>query len=162
MSPHQFEKTISLRHAIATLAYRSAKAVRNAPPSFQNFRPGEGSRSAGEILAHLAELMEWSLTQASGQERWRRLEPSSWEADSQRFFAALTKFDEYLASESELRVPAEKLFQGPIADALTHVGQIAMLRRLANAPARGENYVVAKIEVGRTGPDQAAPVREFD
>jgi len=47
------------------------------------------------------------------------------------FSPALKKFDDYLASEKPLQAPAEKLFQGPIADALTHVGQIAMLRRMA-------------------------------
>ena len=162
MTSSRFEKTISLRHAVATLAYRAAKVLRNAPPEFLAFRPGDGSRSAGEILAHLAELMNWLLTQASGQERWHDLAPDSWESDTQRFFAALAKFDAYLASDAELHAPPEKLFQGGIADALTHVGQIAMLRRLAKAPVRGENYSVAKIEVGRTGADQAAPIREFD
>ena len=162
MNSARFEKTISLRHAVATLAYRAAKALRNAPPGFLDFRPADGSRSAGEILAHLAELTNWLLTQASGRERWQSLAPSSWESDTQRFLAALEKFDAYLASDAELHAPPEKLFQGGIADALTHVGQIAMLRRLAKAPVRGENYSVARIEVGRTGPDQAPPVREFD
>jgi hypothetical protein len=156
------EKNVSLRHALATLAYRAAKVLRDAPPGFADFRPGQTSRSAGEILAHLAELMDWALTQARGEVCWRSLEPGSWEPDSQRFFASLTKLDKYLASHEELHVLPEKMFQGAIADALTHVGQIAMLRRLANAPVRGESYFVAKIETGRTGPDQAAPVKEFD
>ena len=147
---------------MATLAYRAGKVLRNAPPDFLNFRPAIGSRSAGEILAHLTELTDWALTQASGQEHWNALMPTSWESDSSRFFASLTRFDEYLASGAELNARPEEIFQGPIADALTHVGQIAMLRRLASAPVRGENYFVARIEAGRTGPDQAAPVREFD
>ncbi len=160
--PLQYEKTLPLRHALATLGYRAAKALRDAPADFQNFRAGEGSRSAGEILAHLSDLMDWALTQAQGQERWSGLAPSSWESDCQRFFASLTKLDEYLASSEALHAPPEKIFQGAIADALTHVGQIAMLRRLANSPVRPENYSIAKIEAGRTGPDQSAPVREFD
>jgi len=158
----EFEKALSLRHALATLAYRAAKPLRNVPADFLNFRPAEGSRSAGEILAHLGDLMEWALTQARGQERWRAVQPASWDLDSQRFFAALAKLDEYLASDESLYAPAEKIFQGAIADALTHVGQIAMLRRLANAAVRAENYSVAKIEAGNTGPDQCAPVSEFD
>jgi hypothetical protein len=156
------EKNLPLRHALATLAYRAAKALRNAPAGFLDFRPGESSRSAGEILAHLAELMDWALTQASGKERWHSLKPASWEADSKRFFASLTKLDKYLASGAELRAPAGKIFQGAIADSLTHVGQIAMLRRLAGSPVRGENYSVAKIAAGQTGPDQPAPVQEVD
>ena len=73
----------------------------------------------------------------------------------------MKKFDDYLASGKPLEVPAEKLFQGPVADALSHVGQIAMLRRMAGVPMKGENYFVAEIVVGRVGPDQTAPRREF-
>jgi hypothetical protein len=79
-----------------------------------------------------------------------------------RFFAALEAFDRRLASDRALAVAPEKLFQGPIADALTHVGQIAMLRRMAGCPVRGENYFVAPIEIGRVGAEQAAPVKEFE
>jgi len=159
--PHHGD-SISLRHAAATLAYRAGKVLRNAPAGFQDFRAGEGSRSAGEILAHLGDLLDWALTQARGQERWRSIKPASWESDSRRFFDALAKLDEYLASGEPLHAPPEKLFQGAIADAFTHVGQIAMLRRLASAPVRAENYSAAKIEAGRVGPDQAAPAKEFD
>jgi len=79
----------------------------------------------------------------------------------ERFFAALKKFDDFLASNEPLQAPPEKLFQGPIADALTHVGQIAILRRMAGAPVKGENYYVADIQVGSVGPDQPASKREF-
>ena len=151
-----------MRHTVATLAYRAAKALRDAPPEFSGFRPGEGSRTAGEILAHQGDLLDWALSMARGEERWRDSSPRTWTEDSERFFAAVPAFDEYLASGAKLHVPAERLFQGAVADALTHVGQIAMLRRLASAPIRGENYSVAKIEAGRTGPDQRAAVMEFD
>jgi len=153
--------SLSLRHALATLVYRAAKTLRDAPADFSSFRPGEDSRSAGEILAHLCDLMDWALTQARGQERWNNSRPQAWAADVERFFAATTALDEFLAS-GELQAPPEKLFQGAIADSLTHVGQIAMLRRLAGAAVRAENYSVAKIEAGRTGADQNRPVREFD
>lgn len=155
------KKYFSLRHAVATLAYRAGKAVRNAPDGFKDFRPGEDSRSGGEILAHIGDLMDWVLTQASGRERWRSLKVRSWESGTERLFAGLTKLDEYLASDAELRAAPEKLFQGAIADALTHVGQINMLRRLAKSPVRGENYSVAKIKAGNTGLDQPAPVQEL-
>lgn len=153
---------LPLRHALATLVYRAAKTLREAPPDFSSFRPGKDSRSAGEILAHLCDLMDWVLTQARGQERWHNSKPAAWTADTDRFFAAATAFDEYLASGEKLHAAPEKLFQGAIADSLTHVGQIAMLRRLAGGPVRGENYSVAKIESGRTGADQNRPVREFE
>ena len=153
---------LSLRHAVATLAYRAAKPLRDAPAEFTGFRPGEGSRSAGEILAHMGDLFDWALSIARGKEQWRNSKPQSWSEDSERFFAALTAFDAYLASGSELHAAPEKLFQGAVADALTHVGQINMLRRLAGKRVKGENYYVAKIEAGRTGPDQPAPVSEFN
>ncbi|PWU11336.1 MAG: hypothetical protein C5B51_02815 [Terriglobia bacterium] len=152
---------LSLRHTLATLAYRGGKALRGAPEGFSAFRAGEGSRQAGEILAHIGDLLDWVLSQAQGAEKWRNAKPQSWSQDTERFFTALKAFDDYLASGAELHAPPEKLFQGAIADALTHVGQIAMMRRIAGAPVLAENYSVAHIEAGRTGPDQAKPVMEF-
>ena len=153
--------TLSLRHTVATLAYRGGKVLRNAPADFSGFRAAQNSRSAGEILAHVGDLLDWALSQARGKQRWRNSKPRSWSEDSERFFGALRAFDDYLA-EDALHAPPEKLFQGAIADALTHIGQIGMLRRLAGAPVRGENYSRAKIQAGRTGPDQNPPVSEFD
>src|SRR5262249_53890407 len=134
---------LSLRHAVATLAYRAAKPLRDAPVEFAAFRPGEQSRSAGEILAHMGDLLDWALSIAHGKERWRNSKPRSWSEDTQRFFTAVSAFDAYLASGEELHAAPEKLFQGAVADALTHVGQINMLRRLAGKRVRGENYYVA-------------------
>lgn len=153
---------LSLRHAVATLGYRAAKVLREAPPEFSSFRPATGSRSAGEILSHMGDLFDWAVSQARGKQRWRNSKPRPWEEDVARFFSALKTFDEYLASGAKLHAAPEKIFQGAVADALTHTGQIAMLRRLAGARVRGENYYVAKIEAGRVGPDQKAPVMEFD
>jgi hypothetical protein len=79
----------------------------------------------------------------------------------ERFFAALKKFDDYLASNEPVHTTPEKLLQGPIADALTHVGQIAILRRLAGEPLKGESYYEAEIALGRVGVDQVKPKREF-
>lgn len=153
---------LPLRHVLATLVYRGAKTLRDVPAEFSAFRPGAESRSAGEILAHICDLLDWALSQARGQERWNNSKPQAWAADSERFFAAATALDQYLSSGEPLHAAPEKLFQGALADSLTHVGQIAMLRRLAGTPVRGENYSKAKIESGRTGADQNAPAREFD
>ena len=150
-----------LRHTLATLAYRGGKTLRGAPAGFTDFRPAPGSRSAGEILAHIGDLLDWGLSMARGKQAWNDSKPRSWDEDTARFFAALKAFDGYLAS-NESREPAGKLFQGPIADAFTHVGQIGMLRRLAGAPVRGENYHKADIQAGHVGPEQPAPKREFD
>jgi len=151
-----------LRHTVATLAYRGGKAVRDVPPDVASFRIGEKLRSPAEILAHVGDLLDWALSLAKGERRWHDSAPLPWEQETARFFAGLAGLDSFLASGQPLAVPAEKLFQGPIADALTHVGQIAMLRRLAGAPVRGENYLVAEIVAGRVGPEQAGPRREFE
>jgi hypothetical protein len=108
------------------------------------------------------DLLDWGLSIAQGKQTWKSSDPFPWEKETARFFAALKRFDDYLASAEPLQVPAEKLFQGPVADALTHVGQIAMLRRMAGGPVKGENYFVADIAAGRVGPEQAAPKKEFD
>jgi len=150
-----------LRHTLATLAYRGGKAVRNAPAEFANFRAADGVRTPGEILAHVGDLLDWALSIAAGQQKWHDSKSSGWDPEVRRFFEGLKKLDDFLASGEPLHAPMEKLFQGPIADALTHVGQIAMLRRMASCPVKGENYFVAEIESGRVGGDQVAPKREF-
>ncbi|MGD0568867.1 MAG: hypothetical protein ABSA78_10715 [Candidatus Sulfotelmatobacter sp.] len=150
-----------LRHTLATLAYRGGKAIRNAPEGFAEFHAAEGVRTPGQILAHVGDLMDWGLSMAEGKQAWNNSQPLAWEQEVARFFAALTKFDQFLASNTPVQTPLEKLFQGPIADALTHIGQIAILRRLAGEPVRAENYYVAEIAVGRVGTDQAKPKREF-
>jgi hypothetical protein len=151
-----------LRHTVATLAYRGAKAVRGAPDSFAAFKASETTRTPAQILAHIGDLFDWALSIARGKEAWNNSEPLEWNQEIERFHAALTQFDNYLASDSELSDTCERLFQGPVADALTHVGQLTMLRRMAGAPIKGENYSRAKIEAGRVGADQEAPKREFD
>lgn len=154
--------TAFLRHSIATLAYRGGKVLGNAPDGFAQLRIGPESRTPGEILAHIGDLLDWALSQAGGHQVWHDSETDGWDDEVARFFAALEALDRRLASGEPSRLPEEKMFQGPIADALTHVGQIAMLRRLADAPVRGENYFKAGIEAGRVGADQAEPVKEFD
>lgn len=151
-----------LRHIVATLAYRTGKAVRGAPEEFAGFRASETSRTPAQILAHLGDLMDWALSIASGHQQWHDSDPLPSPREVNRFFAALEALDSYLASDQPLHVDIGKLFQGGIADALTHTGQIAMLRRLAGCPVRGENYYMADIVPGRVGLEQSAPVREFD
>lgn len=151
-----------LRHTVAALAYRGGKAVRGAPESFAGFSVGDTTRTPAEILAHIGDLLDWALSIAKGTEKWHNSKPDVWEKDSDRFFNALKAFDGYLASNKPLACSTESLFQGPIADAFTHVGQIAMLRRLAGSPIRGENYRRAKIKAGVVGAKQPAPRFEFN
>ena len=160
MSP---DPTIQLlRHTVATLAYRGGKAVRGAPEDFQRFQAAPGTRTPGEILAHIGDLLDWGVALADGKHVWHDSKPLPWEQEVSRFHRALEAFDMRLAAGKALGFSAEKLFQGPIADALTHVGQIAMLRRMAGAPIRGENYFRAAIEAGCVGQGQAAALQEFE
>ncbi|MEK7833862.1 MAG: hypothetical protein AAB401_22430 [Acidobacteriota bacterium] len=159
------EKREMLRHTVATLAYRGGKAVRGVSDEsgqFGNFAAGETVRTPLQILAHIGDLLEWALALAKGEKIWLDSQGASWEIEVARFHACLKAFDEYLASDAEMVAPVERLFQGPIADALTHVGQIALLRRLAEAPIRGENYFLAEIATGQTGAEQPAARKEFD
>ena len=136
--------------------------MRGAPAHFAEFHASEKTRTPSQLVAHLGDLLDWALSMAQGKQEWHDSPPVAWDAGVQRFHTALEAFDAYLASDQPLHVPAEKLFQGPIADALTHVGQLTMLRRLAGAPFRGENYFKADIAAGRVGAEQKAAVREFD
>jgi hypothetical protein len=151
-----------LRHSVATLAYRGGKVLRGAPPGFAEFRISETSRTPGQILAHIGDLLDWCLSTVRGKQEWHNSAPVAWEQGTERFFAALAALDRQLASGEDLAVPAERLFQGPIADAFTHIGQIAMLRRVAGAPVRGENYMEASIAAGRVGAEQMPPGYEFE
>lgn len=155
-------KIVLLRHTVATLAYRGGKTLRGAPAGFRDFRAAPGTRTPGEILAHIGDLLDWALGLADGKHEWHDSAPLAWEQEIARFHAALDAFDRRLASGAPPGFPVEKIFQGPIADALTHVGQIAMLRRMAGSPVRGENYFGADIVAGRVGPEQTPPKREFD
>ena len=151
-----------LRHTLATLAYRAAKALRGAPPHFADYEVAAGSRTPAQILSHMGDLFDWALSLARGRQEWHDSRPLAWDDEIARFFRAVEEFDAYLASPEPLAAPAERLFQGPVADALTHTGQLTMLRRLAGSPVKGENYAKADIVSGTIGLKQPVPRREFD
>jgi hypothetical protein len=151
-----------LRHVLATLAYRGAKAVRDAPAGFAHHRAASSLRTPVEILAHVGDLLDWAAGLVDGRHVWRDATPGAWEEEVARFHSGLARLDQRLAAPKPLGFSAERLLQGPLADALTHVGQITLLRRMAGAPVRGENYFKADVTVGRVGPEQAAPRREFE
>ena len=151
-----------LRHTLATVSYRGTKALRGAPAEFTAFRIGPESRTPGQILAHICDLYDWALWMAKGEQRWRDAPAGAWDDDVTRFHKTIAAFDAYLASNEPLGTSIERLFQGPVADSLTHIGQIAMLRRLAGSPVKGENYAKAQIKAGVVGDAQAAPRAEFD
>lgn len=153
-----------LRHALATLAYRAGKTVRGTPEEFGRFRAGPDSPSCVETLAHMGDLMDWVLRMAQGSPKWTNATPLAWEAEIARFFDSLARLDAHLAAGGPIQFEPARIFQGGVADALTHTGQLAMLRRLSGFKMKGENYARAEIAVGRVGLDQRPPdpKDEFD
>jgi len=151
-----------VRHLLATIAYRASKVLREAPPEFAEFSGGPGSRVPVQIVAHLGDLMSWAVRMVQGEYLWRAEGSRDWDNEVRRFFDGLSTLDRLLASGAAFLYPPEILIQGPLADALTHVGQLAMLRGAAGLPVRPESYARAEIMLGRVGIDQAPPGREFD
>ena len=151
-----------LRHSLATIAYRAGKVIRGAPEGYADFSAGKDCRTPVQILAHIGDLFDWALAMASGKPAWHDSEPLPWPEEVLRFFDTLQRFDDLLASSEKLHASLDKLFQGPVADALSHVSQLAFLRRLAGIPIRGENYYKADISAGRVGREQPPANLEFD
>ena len=152
----------TLRHLVATIAYRGTKTIRGAPDTFSTFRISPGTRTPLEILSHIGDLLDWTRTMVEGSPTWSCYQPESWTREVGRFYENLLRLDCALTAVAGLRHPPQRLVQGPLADALTHVGQLAMLRRAAGSPLRGENYFKAEITAGRVGPEQEKPKLEFD
>jgi hypothetical protein len=151
-----------LRHLAATLAYRAAKVLRDAPVGFVTMTVAASARRPVQIVAHMADLMAWGESLARGEYVWKAGGGEDWATEVQRFFDGLAALDRQLAAAPPSAESVAQLIQGPLADALTHVGQLAMLRGLHGAPVRPESYARAEIVSGRVGVEQAAPVREFD
>jgi hypothetical protein len=151
-----------LRHAVATMVYRGAKTLRDAPANFGTFRVRPESRTPVEIVAHMGDLFDWALSMAKGQEIWRSSPPQEWDREVARFYVSVKEFDTYLANSPTVACSFERLFQGPIADAISHVGQLAMVRHVFGTPIKGENYFMADIVAGQVGQNQPAPRKEFD
>jgi hypothetical protein len=155
-----------LRHIVATLTYRAAKVLHDAPPEFGGMAFGSSTRTPVLIVAHMADLMEWAHRLARGEYLWKAGGGDDWDIEVARFFEGLSALDRALASDASLsgpvEHPVEKLIQGPLADALTHVGQLAMLRGMAGMPIQPESYARADIVVGRVGIDQTPPRAPFD
>jgi hypothetical protein len=151
-----------LRHTIATLAYRAEKVLRDAPEGFAGHRLSSASRTPLEIVSHMGDLMEWGERMARGEYRWIAVPSDEWAPACERFFRAILAFDTTLIDASFDVHSPDVIFQGPIADALTHVGQLAMIRGVVGAPVRPESYAKAEVAVGRVGREQSATRKEFD
>lgn len=156
------DATQTLRHVVATLAYRAAKVLRDVPEGFDIASFGPSSRRPVQIVAHMADLMAWGVTIARGDYQWTAGGSGDWQAEVQRFFDELAALDAQLASAEPPDASIEQLIQGPLADTFTHVGQLSMLRGMAGAPVRPESYARAEIVRGRVGREQAPSKKEFD
>lgn len=147
-----------LRHFLAALAYRTQKALRNAPGGFGTFRVAEGVRTPEELVRHMTSVLGYARTFFVGGQYWPGPLPSLPE-EVTRFHAMIKSLGQHLENNSPLlnEMTVERLLQGPFSDAMTHAGQLAMLRRLAGTPVAPENFIVAEIDSERLGPDQALP-----
>lgn len=151
-----------LRHALATLVYRAEKTLAAPPAEFAELRIAPDARTPLQLVGHLGDVLEWAFELCEGRWTWKAASLGAWDADVQRFRAAAERLDARLADAAPLGHPATQIFQGPIADAFTHVGQLALLRRLAGAPVRPESFARAEIRAGNLAHDPDAPRREFD
>jgi len=156
------EKRDLLRHTVATLAYRAEKVLRDAPPDFAAMRLSPSSRTALEIVSHLGDLMDWGERMARGEYLWEPRPSGEWAAACDRFFRSVKALDEAIGQGSLDKYPVETIFQGPIADALTHIGQLSIMRGVAGAAVRPESYAKAEIQAGRVGREQSSVRKEFD
>lgn len=148
-----------LNHFLAALAYRTQKALRDAPQGFGSFRAIEGVRTPAELVRHMTSVLGYARTHFIGGRYW----PDPLESlaeEIERFHETIGMLAQHLRDGDPLLagMTEERLLQGPFSDAMTHAGQLALLRRLAGAPVPPENFIVAEIEPDRLGPDQAAPV----
>ena len=148
-----------LRHFLAALAYRTQKAVRDAPDGFGDFRVAQGVRTPHQLLRHMSDVLGYARTMFQGG-NWRARTLPAFEDEVARFHEQL----DLLAHEIQMaefgRVRPDRLLQGPLADVMTHVGQLAMLRRLSGSPIPPENFIVAQIDAGNVGADQPAATSE--
>ncbi len=151
-----------LRHTVATLAYRAEKVLRDVPAGFPELRVSPSTRTPFQILVHLGDLMEWAERMARGERRWQHITCTDWAEARDRFFRCLAALDAALADAPTAGRSEEATFQGPVADALTHVGQLALLRGIAGAPVKPESYARAEIQVGFVGREQSTQRTEFE
>jgi hypothetical protein len=151
------ERDALLRHFLATLAYRTQKAVREAPPAFGDFRAADGVRTPVELVRHMTGVLDFARSFFTGSRQKPEPLPSL-AAEVERFHAVLEEVGGHLAAGTPMNEASrERLLQGPLADAMTHAGQLALLRRLSGAPIPPENFLLAEIDAGRLGPNQAPP-----
>ena len=152
------DKRQMLRHFLATLAYRTQKALADAPSEFAQFCAGNKVRTPHELICHMRSVLGYARTFIIGG-TYPRPTPDDFERDISAFHEMLADLNSRLEAGEELHgITEEQMLQGPFSDAMTHAGQLAMLRRLHGSPVPPENFVVARVDSENVGPDQPAPV----
>ncbi|HET9837888.1 MAG TPA: hypothetical protein VFR84_06610 [Candidatus Angelobacter sp.] len=147
-----------LKHFLAAIAYRTQKALRGAPDSFAQFHAGNHARTPHELLWHMTGVLGYLRTYFLGG-AWRPEKLPAFGDEIRRFHDVLEDLARLLDNPAQAReISAEQVLQGPLADVMTHVGQLALLRRLAGSPVAPENFIRAAIDAGNLGPDQPQPV----
>lgn len=156
MSPDDQPKRDLLRHFLAAIAYRTQKALRGAPVGFADFRAARGVRTPHDLLRHMSDVLGYARTTFTGGS-WRAHRLPTFAAEVERFHQILEDLGRLIVEEEFGGASPEQLLQGPLADVMTHAGQIAMLRRLEGSPVPPENFIVAEVDAVNLGPDQPAP-----
>lgn len=146
-----------LRHMLAALAYRTQKALRDCPPDFGDFRVGVHVRTPHELVWHMTGVIGYARTFLRGGEFAPPRLPTL--ADEiHRFHETLEALSEDLADPSLTASLTDAQFlQGPLSDAMTHAGQLALLRRLAGSPVPSENFIHAQVSAENLSAAQPLP-----
>jgi hypothetical protein len=156
------EKRDMLRHFLGALAYRTQKAIRGADAAFAAFDASNGVRTPHELICHMRSVLGYARTYFIGGE-YARPVPEDWQKDVEAFHAMLEDLSRRLAAGDELHgINEEQLLQGPFADAMTHAGQLAMLRRLYGEPVAAENFIFAEVSAENVSKDQPGPAMPDD
>ncbi len=146
-----------LQHFLAALAYRTQKALRDAPAHFADFRAGTNVRTPHELLWHMTGVIGYARTMLRGGD-FAPPRLATFDEEVARFHATLEALRDDLGDASlAARITDEQFLHGPLADAMTHAGQLAMLRRLAGTPVPSENFIFAHVSATNVGVAQAAP-----
>ncbi len=152
------EKRQLLHHFLAAIAYRVQKAIRGAPAGFEHFRAAPGVRTPHELVCHITNVLGYGRTFFVGGAFPSRV-PTNWTEDLNALHEMLEDLGRHLVTGASLRATTEeRLLQGPLSDAMTHVGQLAMLRRLAGSPVRPEDFIMAAVSANNLGQNQPNPV----
>jgi hypothetical protein len=150
-------KNAMLRHFLASIAYRVTKAIKNAPKTYPNLYIGKGARTPLKILHHITGVLTYAHSFFEHYDT-THFDIKSWDAEVYELYNILSKIDKSFQEKNSTKITKEQLLQGPLSDSMAHIGQLLMLRRIADSPVPSENFIFADIRKGEVGPDQPDPI----